>query len=158
TDSGGNDAGGDSASSDAASDGTVTDAPAVLLDGGGGITDATPGGDAASLNCGQTSCNLPVQSGCVYPIYQPPPPHWGQCSNGATCPALDSGTLEAGPAVVLQCETQANCPGNTVCCIHSQSSDGGTVSAHCSDQNSCFGDGGKSAQLCDPGSADAGCL
>jgi hypothetical protein len=154
---------------------------ALLADSGGGIVDAAPGGDGAVLNCGNAQCNLPNETCCIYPLLAPPPPFYGACSNGNSCPALtlDAGVGDAGLATELQCEVQANCPSNNVCCISGPpSGTAGKVSSHCLNANACVPqttqilldagpdaaatDGGfvlvqQRAVLCDPAAADAGC-
>lgn len=164
----GNDSGGfadtstgnDSGQSDTGSggdDASATDAPAdvALVDGGGTVLDAGPGGDAAVINCGTASCKLPAQTCCFYPLEFPPPPYYSACSSGATCPALDAG-IDAGAATELKCESQDNCVAGTVCCITAPSSGG--IAAHCVAPGSCVTTvGTKTAYLCDPTAADAGC-
>jgi hypothetical protein len=153
---------------------------ALIVDSGGGIIDASPGGDGAVLNCGNAQCNLPNETCCIYPLLAPPPPFYGACSNGNSCPALtlDAGVGDAGPATELQCEVQANCPANNVCCISGPSTGtAGKISAHCLNAGACVTqvnqilvdagpdamatDGGFTVQpraiLCDPAAADAGC-
>jgi hypothetical protein len=111
------------------------------------VVDSGPGGDGAVLTCGSAECHLPVETCCVYD--EPQNQFFVACSNGAQCP-----TLDAGLAVALSCESQANCNGaNAICCI-SSTSDGGKIAAHCT--ASCQG-GQSNAILCDPTTADAGC-
>jgi hypothetical protein len=158
----GGDAGSDSPSEGAVGNGDASaDAPSdvtLVPETGGPLTDASPGGDATTLNCGSVNCSLPNQACCIYPILSPPPPFYSACSSGSTCPALapDSG-YDAGTATELRCEVQANCPANNVCCLEAPSS--GAIHAHCISGSSCVStDGGlKVALICDPSLGDAGC-
>lgn len=148
TDSGGNQDAGDAGATDAGGDAQL------IVDSGGVITDAGPGGDGAVLNCGTAQCDLPSQTCCIYPL-QGTSPFYSACSGGATCPTLDAG-LDAGSAVELRCESQANCPTDQVCCLSSPSS--GSTSSHCVAAGSCTSTAGnKTALLCDRTEADAGC-
>jgi|GEM_PF-2316566 len=137
----------------------AADAPAdvtLVPDSGTAVADAAPGGDAGAVNCGNIDCQLPAQTCCAYPILNAPPPFYLACSTGASCPALDAGGYDAGAPTELQCEVQANCPGAQVCCIYAPSA--GKISSHCTTENSCAADGGtKTAELCNPALADAGC-
>jgi hypothetical protein len=151
TDDGATSNGGDAGGSDDASP------DAMITTTGGPVTDASLGGDAASLNCGTASCHLPSEACCLYPIQNPPPAFFAACSGGGSCAALppDAG-YDAGAATELHCEVQANCGGNTVCCVQAPSS--GNVAAHCVAASACVsGDAGARALLCDPSAADAGC-
>ena len=150
TDAGG-DANGVADASDAGGDAMITTT-------GGPVTDASLGGDATSLNCGNTSCKLPNEACCLFPITNPPPPFYAACSSGGSCPAIpaDAG-YDAGAATELHCEVQANCGGNTVCCIEAPAS--GNITAHCVSASACVASdaGTHSALLCDPALTDAGC-
>jgi hypothetical protein len=133
-------------------------ADAMITSTGGAVTDASLGGDATSLNCGNASCKLPNEACCFYPVTNPPPPFFAACSSGGSCPTIpaDAG-YEAGAATEVRCEVQANCGGNTVCCVEAPAS--GNVTSHCVSASACnASDGGShSALLCDPAAADAGC-
>jgi hypothetical protein len=138
----------------------------LVADTGGTLTDAAPGGDGAALNCGNETCNLPVQSCCLYPLASPPPAFFAACSTGGACPATlppDAG-YEAGAPTSVGCEVQSNCTGVTVCCLESSTS--GSVKSSCRAAGSCVGsdagvDGATGlsvALLCDPSlGGDAGC-
>ena len=155
TGSGGGDAGGGGDTGSDTGGGRDAAQDVTLAEGGGTVTDAGPGGDAAVVNCGTTSCNLPAQTCCFYPIEFPPPPYYSACANGATCPPLDAG-IDAGSATEVKCETEANCVAGNVCCITATAS--GDISAHCEAPGSCVSTAGdKTAYLCDPSAADAGC-
>jgi hypothetical protein len=133
-------------------------ADAMITNSGGALTDASLGGDATSLNCGSASCSLPNEACCLYPITNPPPPFFAACSSGGSCPAIpaDAG-YDAGAATELHCEVQANCGGNTVCCLQAPAS--GNVKAHCVSASSCVSSdaGARAALLCDPAISDPGC-
>jgi hypothetical protein len=133
-------------------------ADAMITSSGGPVTDASLGGDATSLNCGNTSCHLPSEACCFYPITNPPPPFYAACSGGGSCPTIpaDAG-YEAGAATTVHCEVQANCGGTTVCCLEAAAS--GNVTSHCVAANSCNSSdaGARAALLCDPAATDAGC-
>jgi len=107
--------------------------------GGGG--DGGSGGNAQSIACGTTTCEIPRDSCCVYDTM---PPSY-QCVTGAACPSMNGG----GAGVSLQCSGAANCAAGTVCCV-SRSSTG--VAATC--KVVCTG---SEAQLCDPNAASSGC-
>jgi hypothetical protein len=182
-DTGAGDTGAGDTGADTGSDAGASDSAAdvvLISDSGGAITDAGPGGDGAVLNCGNAQCNLPNETCCIYPLLSPPPPFYGQCSNGNSCPALsiEAGVGDAGPATELQCEVQANCPSNNVCCISGPAQGStGKISAHCLNAGACTtqvtqilldagpdaaaSDGGFLVQpraiLCDPAALDAGC-
>ena len=147
TDSGGRDAGSDTGVSDAGLDG-------ALLNDAGQFTDAAPGGDAAVLNCGGASCDLPSQTCC---LYDQGGDFSGGCANGAGgCPpAADGG--DAG-LVALSCEVTANCPGaGEVCCI-THDANNGTIKSGCMLAATCVTvTTTHRAELCDPTAADAGC-
>jgi hypothetical protein len=154
TDSGGGDSGGtDSGGTDSGeTDATVTDGgtDAQLVEDGGIVTDAGPGGDAAVLNCGSASCDLPTQSCCFYP--NDAGSFYAACSNGQVCPAVDGG----GTPTALACTSQANCGAGSMCCLTSPAS--GTNASHCVAPAACASTVGiKSAFLCDPAASDAGC-
>jgi hypothetical protein len=133
-------------------------ADAMITGTGGPVTDASLGGDATSLNCGSTSCHLPNEACCFYPISNPPPPFYAACSSGGSCPTIpaDAG-YEAGAATEVHCEVQANCGGNTVCCVEAPAS--GNVTSHCVSASACNSTdaGSRAALLCDMAAADAGC-
>jgi hypothetical protein len=164
--------------------GTVSDAGQdvqLRADTGNPITTITPGGDAASLNCGTSNCSLPTETCCLYPVLPGPPPFYGACSNGNSCPALkDAGVGDTGTATELQCEVAENCPSpGQVCCVQGpqSGSTGGKITSHCTAPGACVyqttpilldagpdadaGDGGFTtsprATLCDPAAADSGC-
>ncbi len=163
---GGTDSGGgtDTGSGDAAKDGasdSASDAPsdapldAFIAADGGPITDAAPGGDGATLSCGSAACNVPSQACCFYQGVSAG--FTVGCSNGAQCPLPDAGAgVDSGVTVTsLDCEQQANCPSNNVCCLEKNVTSGNTV-ATC--KLSCAGSGSvHAAYLCDPSLADAGC-
>jgi hypothetical protein len=149
---GGNDSGGtDSGRDTGASDGGLDSS---LADDAGNFQDASPGGDAAVLNCGSESCSLPSQTCC---LYDQGGSFSGGCANGAGgCPPeVDGG--DAG-LVSLGCEVIANCSGTgQICCITHDTNDGTTKSACMLEATCATITHQHRAELCDPSTADAGC-
>jgi hypothetical protein len=146
-DSGGTDSGRDTGVADAGSDATI-------VDDAGNFQDASPGGDAAVLNCGGASCNLPEQTCC---FYDQGGDFSGGCANGAGgCPAEPDGG-DAG-LVSLGCEVTANCPGSgQICCITHDTNDGTTKSGCMLEATCATLTHQHRAELCDPSAPDAGC-
>ncbi len=124
------------------------DGPATIAADGGAPLDSGPGGSTSSITCGATTCSIPAETCCVYPVANPPPSVSYACAVGSGCPAPTTG---GDPATALKCSSAVNCPANTVCCV---SQVGNTVSSAC--QSSCTN---QQAQLCDPNVAQgaSGC-
>jgi len=146
-DSGGSDSGRDTGAFDSGLDSS-------LAVDAGNFQDASPGGDAAVLNCGSESCSLPSQTCC---LYDQGGDFSGGCANGAGgCPAEADGG-DAG-LVSLGCEVTANCPGSgQICCITHDTNNGTTKSACMLEATCATVTSQHRAELCDPSTADAGC-
>ena len=140
-----------------------------VVSGGVNPSNAGPGGNTATLSCGNATCNIPAQVCC---ITRTAAGNAFACEPGSTCTPVtaDGGVATGGgggggggdggfdtgggdnPTVTLKCTDTANCAAGSICCV-TRSDATGTV-AQCVAGTTC---GKDSAQLCDPKATSTGC-